>query len=101
MYLALLSIKLKIVAAGKKAASAAASAAYDANIDTAVALGWSYVERVAFQAFTEELQTAPESAYSALQQLATLYGLTRVERGLAFFLASGKPKTLSCLHQVQ
>ena len=75
--------------AGKKAASAAASAAYDANIDTAVLLGWSYVERVAFQAFSEELQTAPEAAQGALGRLATLYGLTRVERGLAFFLASG------------
>ena len=75
--------------AGKKAASAAASAAYDANIDTAVSLGWSYVERVAFQAFSEELQTAPAAAQGALGKLATLYGLTRVERGLAFFLAAG------------
>lgn len=67
----------------------AASAAYDANIDTAVLLGWSYVERVAFQAFSEELQTAPAAAQGALGKLATFYGLTRVERGLAFFLASG------------
>ena len=74
---------------GKKAAAAAAAAAYDDNIDTAVALGWAYVERLCFQVFSEELSTAPAAAKSALQQLATLYGLTRLERGLAFFLASG------------
>jgi hypothetical protein len=53
-------------------------------------LGWSYVERVAFQAFSEELQAAPAGAQAPLGKLATLYGLTRVERGLAFFLASGE-----------
>ncbi len=63
--------------------------AYDANIDTAVSLGWSYVERVAFAAFTEEIASAPHNAKSVLQQLAALYGLTRIERGLSFFLASG------------
>lgn len=65
------------------------SEAYDANIDNAVSLGWSYVERVAFKSFTEELATAPAAAQGALKQLATLYGLTRIERGLSFFLASG------------
>ena len=74
---------------GKKAAAAAAAAAYDDNIDTAVDLGWAYVERLCFQVFSEELSTAPAAAKSALQQLATLYGLSRLERGLAFFLASG------------
>jgi len=65
-----------------------------------VSLGWSYVERVAFQAFSEELQAAPAAARGALGQLATLYGLTRVERGLAFFLASGEPKDSLGRHNV-
>lgn len=74
---------------GKKAAAAAAAQAYDDNIDTAVALGWSYVERTGFQTFSEELGSAPLAVRPALGQLATLYGLTRVERGMPFFLASG------------
>ena len=65
--------------------------AYDANIDTAVSLGWSYVEKVAFAAFTEEIASAPANAQATLKQLASLYGLTRIERGLSFFLASGLP----------
>lgn len=67
----------------------AVTEAYDANIDTAVSLGWSYVERVAFAAFTEEIASAPANAQATLRQLASLYGLTRIERGLSFFLASG------------
>lgn len=79
---------LNCIAAGKRP-GAAMTEAYDDNIDTAVSLGWSYVERVAFAAFSEEIASAPSSAQSTLMQLATLYGLTRIERGLSFFLASG------------
>ena len=75
-------------AAGKRPGTAVAEA-YDANIDTAVLLGWSYVERLAFATFTEEIASAPSSAQGVLRQLALLYGLTRLERGLAFYLASG------------
>lgn len=73
--------------------------AYDANIDTAVLLGWSYVERVAFAAFNEELATAPGEARGPLTQLALLYGLSRIERGLAFFLASGLQSPSVVKHQ--
>lgn len=80
---------LETFLAGKRPGVAVAEA-YDANIDTAVLLGWSYVERVAFSAFVEELASAPREAEGPLRQLALLYGLTRIERGLAFFLSSGQ-----------
>ena len=38
-----------------------------------------------------EVQKSPEDAKPALTLLAALYGLTRVERNLAFFLAAGEP----------
>lgn len=42
------------------------------------------------QGFVEEVTNkAPEASRPALMLLATLYGLTRVERGMAFYLASG------------
>ncbi len=42
------------------------------------------------QGFVEEVNMrAPRDAKPALTLLATLYGLTRVERALAFYLASG------------
>lgn len=41
------------------------------------------------QGFVEEVQSSPANAKSALTLLATLYGLTRVERRLAFYLAAG------------
>ena len=41
------------------------------------------------QGFVEEVQSSPASAKPALTLLATLYGLTRVERRLAFYLAAG------------
>lgn len=69
-------------------AAAAAAAAYEDNIDLAVQLGWAYVDRLTFSVFSEEIATAPAAAVPALRQLASLYGLTRVERGLPFFLAS-------------
>ena len=83
------SLTLLPLLSGKKAAAAAVTAAYEDNLDTAVALGWSYVERIALEGFVEELSSAPAAAAGALRQLAVLYGLTRIERGMAFFLASG------------
>lgn len=40
------------------------------------------------QGFVEELGSAPADAAGALRLLATLYGLSRVERGAAFFLGA-------------
>jgi hypothetical protein len=42
------------------------------------------------QGFVEEVQSSPANAKPALTLLATLYGLTRVERRLAFYLAAGR-----------
>ena len=41
------------------------------------------------QGFVEEVQKGPANAKPALTLLATLYGLTRVERRMAFYLATG------------
>ena len=41
------------------------------------------------QGFVEEVQSSPANAKPALTLLAALYGLTRVERRLAFYLAAG------------
>ena len=43
------------------------------------------------QGFVEEVQKGPANAKPALTLLATLYGLTRVERRMAFYLAAGLP----------
>ena len=41
------------------------------------------------QGFVEEVKKSPADAKPALTLLATLYGLTRVERSLASYLAAG------------
>ncbi|KAK9816668.1 hypothetical protein WJX72_003499 [[Myrmecia] bisecta] len=74
---------------GKQAAAAAANAAFEDNLDTVVALGWANVDRTAFQIFTEEVAAAPSATRPTLGALALLYGLTRIERNLAFYLAAG------------
>ncbi|KAK9909468.1 hypothetical protein WJX75_002711 [Coccomyxa subellipsoidea] len=75
---------------GKKAAAAAATEAYEDNLDLVLQLGWAHVDRITFEGFVEEVKMrAPADARPALGLLATLYGLTRVERALAFYLASG------------
>lgn len=74
---------------GKRGAAAASAAAFEANLDQVVALGWAHVDALSLDCFVEELATAPESSAAALQALATLYGLVRVERASAFLLAAG------------
>ena len=44
------------------------------------------------QGFVEELKRAPAAARPALEALARLYGLTRVERHMAVYLATGALK---------
>lgn len=89
-------------AAGKEAVSEAVSKAYDDNLDLALALGWAYVDALTFDVFNEELSSAPKEARPALDQLAILYGLTRVELGLASYLASDAvtPKQASHLRSL-
>ncbi|CAK0741867.1 hypothetical protein CVIRNUC_001356 [Coccomyxa viridis] len=74
---------------GKKAAAAAATDAYEDNLDLAVDLGWAFLNRESYEGFVDEVRKSPEDAKPALTLLAALYGLTRVERNLAFFLAAG------------
>ena len=74
--------------AGKGAAAESVSNAYEDNLDTAVALGWAYVDRLCFDTFCEELDAAPQDSRAALTRLARLYGLSRLEKGLPFLLAS-------------
>lgn len=75
--------------AGKAAVAAAANAAFEADLDLVVALGWTHVDLVSFQGFLEDVERAPPAARAVLRQLATLYGLSRVEHGLAFHLEHG------------
>lgn len=70
-----------------KAAAAAANAAFDANLDLVVAVGWAHMEARSHQIFQDEVAKAPEQLQGPLRSLALLYGLTRVERNAAFYLA--------------
>ena len=76
-------------AAAGKAAAAAANAAYEANLDLVVSLGWAYMEALSHQIFQNEVARAPEQLQGHLRSLALLYGLTRIERNAAFYLAHG------------
>ncbi len=67
----------------------AANEAFEADLDQVVALGWAHIERHAYKTLLEEAQAAPESLKAPLQLLASLYGLTRLERSLAHYLAAG------------
>lgn len=54
--------------AGSKAAAAlAANDAYECALDQVLALGWAHADRASFDAFVQELRTAPASAAAALQ----------------------------------
>lgn len=74
---------------GKRGAATASIAAFEANLDQVLALGWSHVDALSLDCFVEELSTAPESSTAALQALATLYGLVRVEQAAASLLTAG------------
>lgn len=76
--------------AGSKAAAAKASAAaFEDNGDLVQQLGWAHVDALSLDDFVDELSSAPASSASALEALATLYGLVRVERAAPFLLAAG------------
>ena len=56
-----------------------------------VTLGWAFTDATAFDIFVKEVAAAPEGLRPALGVLCTLWGLTRVEQGLACHLAMGEP----------
>jgi acyl-CoA oxidase len=75
-------------AAGEGGAKAAA-AAFEANLDRVVLLGWAAVDLSTYDAFVEEVAAAPAALRPALSRLCLLYGLSRVESGMESYLAGG------------
>lgn len=67
----------------------AANEAFEADLDQVVSLGWAHVESHAYRTLLEAAQAAPPSLKAPLQLLASLYGLTRLERSMAHYLAAG------------
>lgn len=67
----------------------AAAAAVESSMDRLVDLGWATVDASSLQTFMEEVQSAPPAWRSTLNTLALVYGLSRVEAGLAGYLAGG------------
>jgi acyl-CoA oxidase len=76
-------------AAGARGGAAAAAAAVDAALDRVVLLGWASVDAATHADFLEEARGAPPPLRPALERLALLYGLSRVEAGLPDLLAGG------------
>ncbi|KAJ9513081.1 hypothetical protein QJQ45_029422 [Haematococcus lacustris] len=74
----------------RAAAENAAAAAFDNNLDVTVQLGWAWTERFCLDNFVKAAsQAQPADLQPVLSLLASLYGMTRVERDAAFFLAAG------------
>ena len=76
----------------------AATEAFEADLDDVVALGWAHIEKHAYQTFLAEAQEAPAALKGPLQLLAQLYGLTRLERSMAHYLAAGVLKGNNAFH---
>lgn len=74
---------------GKGAVAAASQAAFDANLDSVVQIGWANVEKFCYENFLQAAEKAPGAIQPALALLAKLYGLSRVERSVAHYLAAG------------
>ncbi len=70
-------------------AKAAAAAAMEASMDRLVALGWAAVDSSSYDTFIDEIKNAPFAWRNSLSQLALLYGLSRVEKGLSDYLVGG------------
>eukprot|EP00887_Chlorella_sp_A99_P007225 scaffold2.g7225.t1 len=77
------------MAAARAGGAGAAAEAFDANLDLVVQLGWAFVDRSTFATFAAEAERAPAGLRPALALLARLYGLARVEAGLACYLGAG------------
>jgi acyl-CoA oxidase len=83
---------LALVAGALGAAGGAKEAAFEANLDRVVELGWAYTERLCLQNMLAEAARAGRADAAigaALRALSTLYGASRAERGVAGLLAVG------------
>ena len=67
----------------------ASTEAFEADLDLVIALGWAHIEAHAYRMFLQEAQAAPDALKAPLQLLASLYGLTRIERNIAHWMAAG------------
>lgn len=78
--------------AGPQNRAAAAEQAYEANMDLAVQLGWAFVDRMTFEAFSREALAAPAASQPALQVCppASLLGLWLYSVVLTQTLRDGK-----------
>lgn len=67
----------------------AANEAFEADLDLVVALGWAHIESHAYKTLLGEAEAASQALQAPLQLLASLYGLSRLERSMAHYLAAG------------
>ena len=84
-----LSMKLSSARWFAGRAMTAANEAFEADLDLVVALGWAHIESHAYKTLWAEAQAAVPSLKPALLLLTSLYGLTRLERSIAHYLAAG------------
>ena len=82
-------IAAAVAAAGAQNGKNAAAAVMEGSMDRLVQLGWASVDASSYKIFLEEVESAPVAWRSTLRTLALLYGLSRVETGLACYLAGG------------
>ncbi|KAI7838260.1 hypothetical protein COHA_007949 [Chlorella ohadii] len=78
-----------MAAAAAKGGPNAGMAAFDDNLDRVTQLGWAWTDRHTFAAFQAEAAAAPAALQPALNLLALLYGLTRIEAGVECYLSTG------------
>lgn len=78
-----------MAAAAAKGGPNAAMTAFDDNLDRVTQLGWAWTDRHTFAAFQAEAAAAPPQLQPALNLLALLYGLTRIEAGVECYLSTG------------
>lgn len=77
-------------APSKASAASAAQGAFDEHLDAVVLIGWANVEKFCYANFLSAVDRAPSPASRApLALLARLYGLSRISRALAPYLAAG------------
>ncbi|KAF5840854.1 acyl-CoA dehydrogenase/oxidase C-terminal [Dunaliella salina] len=77
--------------AGSKAeATKAASAAFEGALDDVVSLGWAHTELFCLDNFRTEIDAAASPELRpVLLLVASLYGMTRLQRDVAFYLEAG------------
>lgn len=66
--------------------------AFDAALDQVVDLGWAYADALCLETMLDAIDKAPGALRPALSVLARLFGASKVEGGLAFYLAQARSK---------